>query len=260
MINYGEKIIKNKKIYIVEEHHHVIKYWGKFRKTLDKAPILITLDHHTDTLPCFNYKIYVDNNYQFDSKQEQKRHRLLSKVDINNENDLDNAIKNLRNDEHIDFAVKIKIISQAFIIAYQIPNNNNDRIYEIENNCYVGCNKKIHDNSCLTLHYNQAIESFLLNEKLCFINNFKKGLVENNKITKNYILDIDLDYFHTVKSIHPGNVNTFYSLIKNASIITIATEPWYVNYWKESGHEIREFYNSEYLLNELMKHIEQALK
>ena len=81
------------------------------------------------------------------------------------------------------------------------------------------------------------------------------GLIENNQFTQDYILDIDLDYFHTLKSIQPDNCDTIYSLIRNAKIITIAKEPICVDNLKYGNEQI----NSELLLDALLNHIEQAL-
>ncbi|MEI3003883.1 MAG: hypothetical protein V8T87_04585 [Victivallales bacterium] len=46
-----KKIINKKKVYIVEEHHHVLLPWASEREQLGIAPHVLTLDHHTDTLP-----------------------------------------------------------------------------------------------------------------------------------------------------------------------------------------------------------------
>ncbi len=39
-----------------------------------------------------------------------------------------------------------------------------------------------------------------------------------------YILDVDLDFFHTRRSLTPKDPGTFYRLVRNAVLITIATE------------------------------------
>jgi integrase len=44
----------------------------------------------------------------------------------------------------------------------------------------------------------------------------------------NFILDIDLDYFNTAKSITPDHRSVFYDLIRRCIGITIAMESYYV--------------------------------
>jgi len=44
-----------------------------------------------------------------------------------------------------------------------------------------------------------------------------------------YVLDIDLDYFRTIKSLTPDDPSAFHDLIRRAVAITIATEPDYVH-------------------------------
>jgi hypothetical protein len=71
-----------------------------------------------------------------------------------------------------------------------------------------------------------------------------------------YILDIDLDVFHTRRAISPLDSTTFYRLIKNAVAITIATEAACVeDLWLDDD----DVMTSEDLLRELMAHIDQAL-
>ncbi len=66
----------------------------------------------------------------------------------------------------------------------------------------------------------------------------------------NYILDIDLDFFRTAKSVNPNKKEIFYDLIRQAKIITIAMEPDY----------IEEGITADYLLSKILYHIEEAMK
>jgi len=138
---------------------------------------------------------------------------------------------------------------------YHYPEVN---ICIVKNLCSVGCIKAPHDENCLMKHFNQAIESILLNEQLSIIGDMKHGLVKNNILTDPYILDIDLDYFHTRQAIKPHNPTTFYSLIKKAEAITIATEPEYINEWAQI-YKYDTQLNAEMLFNDLKDHIYNAL-
>lgn len=285
---YDKKVINNKEIYIVEQHHHALLPWAEYRKTLIKAPILISLDHHTDTRSAFLHNSY---DFKKDKPNEILRKQLIKYVDFKNETSILTAVTKLRNDEHIDLANKADIVSKSFIICYSQSNDspysyemskyqsswherifNNiskpepqrpftypeSNIYIVENICSIGCEANPHNDDCLIPHFNQAIESDFLQHKLSIINEMKPGLVINNNIIEDYILDIDLDYFHTIASISPIDTSIFYNMIRNAKIITIATEPDFVDMWRED-YKYDLNINSQILLEKLLTHIENAL-
>lgn len=70
-----------------------------------------------------------------------------------------------------------------------------------------------------------------------------------------YVLDIDLDYFHSEKAIEPDDPATFYRLVRNAVAVTIATEPGYVLDRRNEGSEV----NGASLLDRMKQHIEAAM-
>lgn len=71
-----------------------------------------------------------------------------------------------------------------------------------------------------------------------------------------YILDIDLDAFHTRRAINPEDPSTLYRLIKNALTITIATEAGCVeDLWLDDADKM----SSDDLLSDLLAHIDKAL-
>lgn len=283
---YDKKVINNKEIYISEQHHHVLLPWAECRETLLKAPILVTLDHHTDTHSAFLHYSY---NRRLDEINESLRKQLIQDVNFKNKTSMLSAICKLKNDEHIDLSLETDIISKAFIVCYSESYDNPRSIeesrymsswrenmfnkipkpkrpftypesntYIVENTCYIGCEGP-HNDDCMIPHFNQSIESDFLKHKLSIMNEMKPGLIINNsEITEDYILDIDLDYFHTMTSICPTDTTTFYELIKNAKIITIATEPDFVDMWRED-YEYDLNINSEILLKKLLNHIENAL-
>lgn len=240
-----KKIINGKNVFIEEEHHHVLKHWINYKKETGITPFLITLDHHVDTITAFDKYIYFKINENV-SKRIELSEELIDEVDLTNFEFIDK----LKNDEHIDFATKKNIISQAYVISFEGSSNicedmQNNKICYLGFICYSGCVKKPHDDECSKINYDRCIESNELNRRTKYI--FELG-------KENYILDIDLDFFHTKKSIHPDDTQSFYELINNASIITIASEPKYVKSLKVKGENI----DSKYLLEEMLKHIEKA--
>ena len=243
--------INNKKIGIEEEHHHVLKYWIDYTLESSSVPYLITIDHHVDTLSAFNkygwFNIRKENDMSVKELQRVKQvvQKLIEDINLK---DL-SFLQNLKHDEHIDFALKKNIVSKSFVISHSRESelrdmNNEDIYYIIRSSCYIGCNKTIHDDECNRKIYDTCIESEFLQDAL---NNIPVEYKEN------YILDIDLDYFHTIKSLDPSSKDVFYDLIKNAKIITIAKESKWVNDTK-----LDDEIDSEYILDKLLEHIKIA--
>lgn len=244
-----ERMINNKQIFIEEEHHHVLQHWIEYNRQTSSSPLVITLDYHTDTKPAFHRYACreLGNN---NSKIIEFRENTLENTNLENFDFIDN----LQNDEHIDFAIRKNIVSKVYIRSFQgrydgRQDSCNEKIYHINSHCYSGCSKTVHDDDCNLIYCNRCIESEELIRQFTYISEIN----EDGFIRDNYILDIDLDFFRTIKSIDPDDASTFYRLIRGASIITIATEPLYVNEVK-FDKEI----NSEYLLKRLLEHIEQA--
>lgn len=65
-----------------------------------------------------------------------------------------------------------------------------------------------------------------------------------------YILDIDLDFFHTRKSIHPLDISVFKNLIDNAIAISIAKESNFIESWKT---KYDDSLSVDYLLENLLE-------
>lgn len=112
--------INKKKLYIVENHHEVIEAWEIYK---NQNLNVITLDTHTDTKLCFENYCYHNNT--------------TSNILINNYNnnriEIKNIISKLKNDEHIDFAVRSGIVNKVFVISYNTSNNmSNTNIFSDE--------------------------------------------------------------------------------------------------------------------------------
>ncbi|MGL5152668.1 MAG: hypothetical protein ACRC7N_19105, partial [Clostridium sp.] len=216
--------------------------------------------------------------------------KLIKNVDYNDGNSIKNAILNLRNDEHIRTALETDIISKAFIVSYNntfdFPQSHEekkrvDNYQQIMLNRIMGINSPEEDikrpftydesdiyipaitsdrlDLSLMESFDHAIETDFLKEKFEIFNHMcSREISSDCTINDKYILDIDLDYFHTIKSIKPNNIEFFYNLIKNAEIITIAVESVYVDLLKEE-YQVQDDITSSFLQNELLEHIKQAL-
>lgn len=249
-----EKTIGGKKIYIVENHHEVIIPWAEYASNTNTSPILLTFDHHIDTRTAF---IRYSKNLNEENWKET-RNTLISDVDINKPDSILQALEKLRNDEHIDLSIETGILSEALVFSLMnagiCKDFGNDYIYYIDPDCISTCNKDFHDDDCMRKKFDGVIEDSELLFKLKKANRFIPSIYSFNTITNPYILDIDLDTFNTEKGINPENTSIFYDLIRNSEIITIATEPSYVELEK-----IDDDIHMEVLLDKLLKHIECAM-
>ncbi len=226
------KEINGKKIYIVEKHNEILEAWEIYK---NQGYNVITLDSHKDTELCFRTHL---------GKNHHLRVQIIDDYDIRNKN-IEDIIEKLKNDEHIDFATRSKMISKVFVIAYvcggkkensnifhkedpgaiaNVYNNepiiqyNNrhflESIYDYDNNKYPKESEEayIRKNALSNEVLNDAISSF--------------KAIDSNCLDK-YILDIDLDYICTIYAFDK-DLTVFKDLIKNAAAITIAKESDFV--------------------------------
>lgn len=138
-------------------------------------------------------------------------------------------------------------------LNYQVPTN---RIFELPVKAGIKIEQEILGDEFLIRHCDAALEKSYLDIKLEIANLMGASIGLTNILQEQYILDIDLDYFRTAKSINPNDPSTFYELIRRATAITIALEPDFVLMEKIQGEAI----TSDVLFPQLMKHIESALK
>jgi hypothetical protein len=133
-------------------------------------------------------------------------------------------------------------------LTYRIPK---DKIFEI---CVVGCEERNHGDDWLRLQGDQVIESIILERSIGKANSMAQSANIHSIVEAPYVLDLDLDYFRTLKSLSPDDSVVFYRLIRNAVGITIATEP---NWVKQLSLDTE--LTSECALEKIVGHIVKAL-
>lgn len=246
-----ENLIKGHRIYIAEKHHHVLFPWAKIkRENREDKLLLISFDHHTDILEPF--LVHCENN-------EEKMHQLVACINYEDDISVNNAINNLRNDEHIKAAIESGILYKAFIISHSnefddIPESieEEERMKKVKNMDEEYLEAIISGNYAITprrnRHYREAeiyippflpegiyeyageyddvvLEDCFLEEKMATLVRMCPDIFDKDgRIKYKYILDIDLDYFHTMKSINPKSMDIFSRLVKGAAAVTIAEE------------------------------------
>jgi hypothetical protein len=138
------------------------------------------------------------------------------------------AIARLNNDEHIVTALNSNILSTAMVIAHKAYDTNIE-IYSQHNIICYGVDRKNPSQGLQKNDCDQVLESHFLKGGLKHFEEILKSAGQAPIAKIPYILDIDLDYFNTYAAINPKNQKTFLELAHNATAITIAREPDYVN-------------------------------
>ena len=274
-MEYTVKMIGGKAVYIVEEHHHALIPWQIERLKAAQPHALITFDYHADTRPAF-LRYAFSACGQDDRKAAILRHKMTSSAAYDNEAFPAAAVKQLSNDEHIDYAIKSGIIRNAFVFSFEGNTtwSAQERQYwedesqrgvitrmklppplppytyeEPENRIFV-----VNTGGSGTRCANRILESDFLIDKLNAAAPMAACTGIHDLPESNFILDIDLDYFTTKKSISPDDASFFHMLARKSQFVTIAREPDFV-----MRHRIENNLEPDYLLNELLRHIKQAM-
>lgn len=211
---------------VVDRHNKVLPAWADFRARLGEAPRLITLDHHTDTSKPF--RNYLRRLGGVDRDQaDGLRRKMIADIDFTRPDSVCSAVEKLSNDEHIVTAIETGMISSAFVVAHNAMTTDlaTYRTHRIMCHSVDRTQKarRVAREDC-----DRVLESSFLNEVLVSFNALLAQADEPGLFDSPYILDIDLDYFTTWRSIAPHDANTIRTLVQGAGLITIATEPEYV--------------------------------
>lgn len=277
-----------KDVYIVDDHHYALAPWALIRRRLGRAPNLITIDHHTDVHEAFLGHAHLET-YENGGDAWALARDLVNRIDWQDDQSLLWAVEYLRHDEHVDAATLSGILNYAFCIqlsdhggnpsieqqeydadrqarwpqppklppphrpmTYEDPPNH---IFVISHDCAIGCSRMPHNDDCVVEHGNMVIESIYLDDQLARGAEMSRCVGIDHLESQPYILDIDLDAFHSRQAIEPADRTTFYRLIRNAVAITVATEAECVDELKFDGEAI----DADFLLARLVEHIKAAI-
>ena len=274
-MEYTVKMIGGKAVYIVDEHHQALMPWAIERRKTTRPFVLLTFDYHTDTRPAFLH-------YAFSASGQDKRNAAILRREMSSaaaygdDDSLAETVKKLSNDEHIDYAIEAGIIKKVFVFSFEgnttwsvqerqywedespqgvmkrmkLPPPLPPYTYEEpENGIFI-----INTGGSVIKSANRILESGFLMDKFAAAATMAAGSGINCLTECPFVLDIDLDYFTTAKSIQPDDASFFYNLVKKAQFITIAKEPDFV-----IRHRLENDLDSDYLLDELLRHIGQAM-
>jgi len=273
--------IHGKPVYTFQSHNAALSAWADIRRRRHSQLLLLTFDYHTDVLEAFLRLTFKDLGEPFEHCKLRIQRRL-SQVDISDPESVRLAVVELRNDEHIDAAIRLGIFTLAFCFNYRestlsieerryldgggwhiglpqpkqpftytVPAN---QIFEVKETCFVGCPVTPHTDSCIRPFADQAIESTMLRRLIETANTMARAVRLEDVTAVPFVLDIDLDYFRTIASLSPADGSVFHGLIRNAVAITIATEPRFVE-----ALRLDPELTSDYSLARLREHVDKAL-
>lgn len=266
--------VKGKRVFIVDDHHKAFGAWALIRRELEAAPILLTFDHHTDTLPAYG-NISARTHPYDDDAREALLAEMQAKLGWKTDAEVLSSIAKLKHDEHIDAAAICGVLRASFSFqlddmgglcsveeaaysdalgekwpdtaglskplrpfTYEPPEHN---VFVVGHECFIGCEATPHTDDCISRHWSQILESVYVDDQLARAGEMARCIgIEGGVESVPYILDIDLDVFHTEAALEPKDPASFFRLIRGALAITIATEADFVDHlwWKREGKKL----------------------
>ena len=217
---------------VVEHHHEVLTHWAAFRRSQHSAPRLLTLDHHTDTSRPFRRYLRrqarAQNQRLSEAMEQELSQQLVAQLDHTDPCTIDLAMEKLGNDEHVVAAIGADIIQSAFVIAHNAADTTQDIYLEHKIICR-GVDEYYHAGRTRPLPDN-VLETDFLTKRLQDFDDMLRLLDEPLLRDGPFILDIDLDYFNTLRAVRPDAPELIRTLAKEAALLTVATEPSYVTH------------------------------
>lgn len=290
---YELREVRGKRVFVVDDHHKALAAWSVVRRERQDAPILITFDHHTDTHEAFlgaasESRASERSGYDHEV-MESERAKMVKILGWKTDDEVLASVAQLRHDEHIDAAAECGILRASFSIqlsdsggtpskeeaayaakrsaAYPVPLGEgppeppftfaaSNNVFVVGHDCFIGCEAKPHTETCLNVHYSQVLETVYVEDQLARAATMARCIgIEGGLESVPYILDVDLDVFHTAASIAPQDASAFHRLVRGAVAITIATEPSCVKeLWRD-----KNVLTADDLLERLLGHIDLAL-
>ena len=189
---------------------------------------LLSFDYHTDFKEAFLSKCW--NPLTF-SCSDRNRNRYLTKhIPCQ---DVDAAIKDLKYDEHIDFAIRSGMIEKAFVFSHDGNTFHDGRVLSVPNGKKQIIQARIFS-YCEVDHplanpppYTDSTEAMMAK---CITTDQVLGEVlktfwQYGFNQDNYILDFDCDFIRDKVAMEHNRFQLLMNLIKGARAITIAREP-----------------------------------
>lgn len=215
---------------VVEAHHEVLPHWAACRRTLPTAPRLLTLDHHTDTSRPFRRHLRqqarAEGRRHCDATEQEQSQQCVARIDYADPRTIDAAMETLGNDEHVVAAIGADIVRSAFVIAHNAADTDRDIYLEHKIICR-GVDESLREGRMRPVPDN-VLEANFLAPRLRDFDALVEALGEPLLRDAPFILDIDLDYFNTLRAVRPSAPGVIRELAREAVLVTVATEPEFV--------------------------------
>ena len=238
--------LSKKMICIFENHAHALLPWARWATQNKKALKLVSLDHHSDTNSCYLRSLFKDVGRNL-TEIERLRTLRINSTDFKDQTQTLSALTGLHHDEHIHAAIRLGIISQAYIIQHSFDSIDDEISLKGMNVLPTEINLKGSSEDIKHMYFDQILETEFLTRQL---DAFKRLPLPLDIEKDDYILDIDLDVFKSKQSIQPHNKSLFLRLISKSIGITIARETQWVETLKREPS-----LNSHFFENALLEFI-----
>lgn len=200
-----------KKFHVVDNHHEVLTFWAALQRETFAPLTVLTVDHHTDVVRAFR-----------DDSRKIAPGAWRDAVVVQQ------AVSELKHDEHFDWAVRSGLIREAFIASHTCAT--------------LPANEKLH--VCCDPAWPDENEIFREPEKY---RSLADSVLESDYLFRQFgdpekygrfILDIDCDYILTEKALYPRDDMFFRRLLEKAEIITVSLETDWVRLLRFRGESI----------------------
>ena len=170
----------------------------------------------------------MQNQTLSNSMEQALSQKLVAQLDHTDPLTIEAAMEKLGNDEHVVAAIGADIIQSAFVIAHNAADTNQD-IY-LEHKIICRGVDEYHHAGRIRPQPNNVLEADFLTKRLQDFDDIVRTLDEPLLREAPFILDIDLDYFNTLRAVRPEAPELIRTLAKEAALLTVATEPTYVTH------------------------------
>ena len=208
-----------KRVYVAWKHHHVLREWFKYKNT---GMQLLSLDYHTDFHKAF-LRAFGSRSDSSESYESYLDGHICGGVEV--------AIKDLKNDEHIDFAIRSGMIENAFVFSCKSCTHDGVMVVPSRKKQIVPPRRGIvsysevghpminspYDDSQMAKMAKLVTHDEVLKDVL-------KTFCECGFNQDDYILDFDCDFIRDKDAMSHGHFQILKTLIKGARAITIARE------------------------------------
>ena len=160
------------------------------------------------------------------------------------------AVARLRHDEHLDWALRSGILAESWVLAHEnftVPAH--PAMHLLHDPQWPEEAVMLNDSAAYRPFADRVLESAFLRRML------PESLRHGGPDDTPLILDIDLDYFATARSVRPDDSAEFAALARRSALITLSLESDWVRLLRLDGETI----TGESLLREMIRLLTEVL-